>query len=167
MFDSIVALELLDYVPPSMPEPPDAAKLFLLEDNDAVLKMIRRGRSAQMRHVGRTHRVNIDWLFEKCSSDRAIRPRYVNTTWQIADLLTKGSFTSATWKNLVSLARIGISAVPSTASPPKGDTSVKTMKSVTENCAPILQKLAPRLTALATSGGSHGMTPRVHSYVAP
>ena len=46
-----------------------AAKLVILEDNEAVLKMIIKGRSPNMRHVGRTHRVDLDWLFERISRD--------------------------------------------------------------------------------------------------
>ena len=48
-------LALVDYVPPSMPPPPGRAKLVVLEDNDAVIKLLIKGRSPALRHVGRTH----------------------------------------------------------------------------------------------------------------
>ena len=35
--------------------------------NEAVIKMIIKGRSPTMRHVSRTHRVAHDWLFERIS----------------------------------------------------------------------------------------------------
>ena len=53
----------IDYVPPSLPISFGRAKLYLLEDNDAVIKMIIKERSPAMRHVARTHRVDLDWLF--------------------------------------------------------------------------------------------------------
>ena len=41
------------------------AMLYIFEDNEAVIKMIINGRSPTMRHVSRTHRVALDWLFER------------------------------------------------------------------------------------------------------
>ena len=38
--------------------------LYVLEDNEAVIKMIIKGRSPTMRHVLRT-RVSLDWLFDR------------------------------------------------------------------------------------------------------
>ena len=81
--------------------------MLVLEDNDAVIKMTLKGRSPNMRHVARTHRVDLDWLFERFQSDPGILIRYVNTLSQIADILTKGSFTSQTWNRLCELASIG------------------------------------------------------------
>ena len=37
-----------------------------MEDNDAVIKMCIKGRSPALRHVARTHRINLDWLSELC-----------------------------------------------------------------------------------------------------
>ena len=39
------------------------ASLFLFEDTKAVIKMISKSRSSDMRHVSRTHRVDLDRLF--------------------------------------------------------------------------------------------------------
>ena len=41
------------------------AMLYIFEDNEAVIKMIIKGRSPTMRHVSRTHRVALDWLFDR------------------------------------------------------------------------------------------------------
>ena len=38
------------------------ALLYIFEDNEAMIKMIIKGRSATMRHVSRTHRVALDWF---------------------------------------------------------------------------------------------------------
>ena len=45
------------------------ALLYVFEDNEAVIKMIIKGRSPTMRHVSRTHRVALDWLFDRISLD--------------------------------------------------------------------------------------------------
>ena len=37
------------------------ALLYVFEDDEAVIKMILKGRSPTMRHVSRTHRVALDW----------------------------------------------------------------------------------------------------------
>ena len=39
------------------------ALLYIFEDNEAVIKMIINVRSLTTRHVSRTHRVALDWLF--------------------------------------------------------------------------------------------------------
>ena len=44
----------------------------ILEDNDAVIKMCIKERSPSMKHVARTHRVNLDWLFERLNRDPAV-----------------------------------------------------------------------------------------------
>ena len=36
--------------------------LYISEDNEAVIKVIIKGRSPAMRHGPRTHRVALDWL---------------------------------------------------------------------------------------------------------
>ena len=49
-----------DYVPPSLPISHGRAKLCILEDNDAVIKMATKELSSQLRHVARTRRVDLD-----------------------------------------------------------------------------------------------------------
>ena len=41
-----------------------------------------------MRHVSRTHRVHLDWIYDLGSADDFAHLRYVNTREQIADMLT-------------------------------------------------------------------------------
>ena len=97
----------LDNVTPSLNITRKAADLIILEDNEAVIKMVNKGRSPQMRHIARTHRVNLDALFETITKDPAISLKYVNTKEQLADIFTKGSFTAASWRNLLELNQIG------------------------------------------------------------
>ena len=54
----------VDYVPCTMPLSSGLGKCIIFEDNDAVIKACIKGRSPAMRHVGRTHRVDLDWLWE-------------------------------------------------------------------------------------------------------
>ena len=72
--------------------PANVRPLFIFEDSDAVIKMTIKGRSQTMRHVSRTHRVERDWLFDKINLDPGIQINCVHTSKQLADILTKGSF---------------------------------------------------------------------------
>ena len=59
------------------------AMLYVFGDTEAVIKMIIKGRSPTMRHVSRTHKVALDWLFDR---DTKIQIRYIDTKHQIADI---------------------------------------------------------------------------------
>ena len=78
----------------------------VFEDNEAANKMIIKGRSPTMRHVSRTHRVALDWLFDRINLDPQIQIRYIDTKHQLADILTKGHFTRDEWNNLLHLFNI-------------------------------------------------------------
>ena len=82
------------------------AALYICEDNEAVIKMIIKGRSPTMRHVSRTHRVALDWLFGRINLDPKIQIRYVDTKHQLAEILSKGNFTRDECKNLLHLFNI-------------------------------------------------------------
>ena len=82
------------------------AMLYVFEDNEAVIEMIIKGRSPTMRHVSRTHRVSLDWLFDRINLDPKIQIRYIDTKHQIADILTTGHFTRDEWHNLLCLFNI-------------------------------------------------------------
>ncbi len=101
-------LAMVDYVPPNLPaiNPLNPAKLMILEDNEAVIKMCAKMRSPTMRHVARVHRVNLDSLFETVATQPNIKMRYISTQQQLADIFTKGSFTASTWKTLCGLLQI-------------------------------------------------------------
>ena len=47
--------------------------LYIFEDKEAVIKMIIKGRSPTMRHVSRTHKVVLDWLFDRINLDPKIQ----------------------------------------------------------------------------------------------
>ena len=79
------------------------AFLYVFEDNEAVIKMIIKGRSPTMRHVSRTHRVALDWLFDRINLDSRIQIKYIDTKNQLANILTKGNFTRDEWSHLLCL----------------------------------------------------------------
>ena len=58
-------MENIDYIPSNVQSSRQEALLYVFEDNEAVIKMIIKGRSPTMRHVSRTHRVALDWLFDR------------------------------------------------------------------------------------------------------
>ena len=46
-----------------------------------------------MRHVSRTHKVALDWLFDRINLDPKVQIRYIDTEHQLADIVTKFPFT--------------------------------------------------------------------------
>ena len=82
----------IDAVPSNVQSASLEALLYVFEDNEAVIKKIMKGRSPTMRHVSRTHRVALDWLFDRINLDPKIQIKYIDTKNQLADILTKGEF---------------------------------------------------------------------------
>ena len=72
--------------------------------------MIIKGRSPTMRHVSRTHRVALDWLFDRINLDPKIQIKYTDTKNQFADILTKGKFTRDEWNHILCLFNISHSS---------------------------------------------------------
>ena len=74
------------------------AMLDIFEDNEAVIKMIIKGRSPTMRHVN-----PLEWLFDRIDLDSKVQIKCVDTQHQLADILTKVNFTRDEWNNLLHL----------------------------------------------------------------
>ena len=62
-------LNNMDCVPSNVQSSHQEALLYVFEDNEAVIKMKTKGRSPTKRHVSRTHRVALDWLFDRIYLD--------------------------------------------------------------------------------------------------
>ena len=94
----------IDHVPSSVTVTHSGsnAMLYVFEDIEAVIKMIIIGRSPTLRHVSRTHRVAVDWLWDRINLDF----RYIDTKHQFADILTKGNFKRDERNNLLYLFNI-------------------------------------------------------------
>ena len=102
----INVLKNIDCVPSNVQSSRQEALLYVFEDNEAVIKMIIKGRSLTMRHVSRTHRVALDWLFDRINLDSKIQIKYIDTKNQLADILSKGNFTRDGWNHLLCLFNI-------------------------------------------------------------
>ena len=67
-------LNNVDRVPSNVQFSHQEALLYVFEENEAVIKMIFTGRSPTMKHVSRTHRVALDWLFDRINLDPKSKP---------------------------------------------------------------------------------------------
>ena len=130
--------------------------LYIFADNEAVIKMIVKGRSHTMRHVSRTHRVAFDWLFDGINLDPKIQIKYIDTKNQLADMLTKGNFTRVEWNHLSCLFNIShVSSINSVKAMSKrtqedaGEERVtaksKPMTNLVSRCRVRIQPCLPRL----------------------
>ena len=97
---------MFNSVPSNVQSSRQEALLYVFEDNEAVIKMIIKGWSPAMRHVSRTHRVALDWLFDRINLDSKVQIKYIYTKNQLADMLTKGNFTCDEWNHLLCLLNI-------------------------------------------------------------
>ena len=95
----IDVMEDIDSVPSNVQSARQEALLYVFEDNEGVIKLIILGRSPTMRHVSRTHRVALDWLFDRINLDSKIQIKYIDTKNQLADILTKENFTRVEWNH--------------------------------------------------------------------
>ena len=100
----------VDFVSSNVHSSRQEALLNIFEDNEAVIKMIIKGKSPTQRHVSRAHRVALDWLFDRINLDPEIQIKYIDTKHQLADILTKGNFTREEWNHLLCLLNISHSS---------------------------------------------------------
>ena len=63
-------------------------KLRTYEDNQATITVVKRGFSKKLRHISRTHEVNLSSLKEACVNDDT-ELVYIDTKKQAAGILTK------------------------------------------------------------------------------
>ena len=82
----------IDAFPSNVQSARQEALLYVFEDNDAVIKMIINGRSPTMRHVSRTHRVALNWLFDRFNVNSKIQIKYIDTKNQLADIFNQREF---------------------------------------------------------------------------
>ena len=104
-------LDNVDFIHSNVNSSHQEALLYVFEDNEAVIKMITKGRSPTMRHVSRTHRGALDWLLDRINSDPKIQIKYIDTKNQLADILTKGNFTRDEWNHLLCFLTLAISVL--------------------------------------------------------
>ena len=85
-------LKNIDSVPSNVQSSRQESLLYVFEDNSAVIKMIIKGRSPTMRHVSRTHRVALDWLFDRINLDSKIQIKYIDAKNQLAEIFNQRKF---------------------------------------------------------------------------
>ena len=96
-------LDNVDFIHSNVNSSHQEALLYVFEDNEAVIKMIIKGRCSALRHAFRTHRVALDWLFDRINLDPKIQIKYIDTENQLADILTRRNFTRDEWNHLLCL----------------------------------------------------------------
>ena len=90
--NEIDVMQDIDSVPSNVQSASQEALLYVFEDNEAVIKMIMKGRSPTMRHVSRTHRVALDWLFDRINLDPKITNQIHRQQKPTGRHLDKGEF---------------------------------------------------------------------------
>ena len=70
--------------------------LCVLEDNQATILVVRKGYSPKLRHITRTHKINLSGLSEVFQEDSA-ELDYCKTNDQAADIFTKSLPSQKKW----------------------------------------------------------------------
>ena len=150
----------IDAVPSNVQSARQEALLYVFVDNEAVIKMIIKGRSPTMRHVSRTHRVALDWLFDRINLDPKIQIKYIDTKNQLADILTKGNFTRDEWNHLLTLFNIShFSSTSCIAATAKRAQQGSGEERVTAKSRPMMNLTARMPSVVSSSTSSNpGMT---------
>ena len=129
---------------------------FVFEDNEAVIEMIIKGGSPTMRRVSRTHRVALDWLFDRINVDSKIQIKHINTKNQLADILTKGNFTRDEWNHLLNLFNIShFSSTACTAAMEKRAQQESGEERVTAKSRPMMNLTARTPSFVSSSASSN------------
>ena len=107
-----------------------------------------------MRHVSRTHRVALDWLFDRINLDTKIQIKYIDTKNQLADILTKVNFTRDEWNHLLNLLNIShFSSTACTAAMAKQAQKESGEERVTANSR-LMMNLTARMPSVVSSSTS-------------
>ena len=72
-------LDNVDFISSNVNSSRQEPLLYTFDDNEAVIRMIIKGRSPTMRHVSRTLRVALDWLFDRVNLIPKIQITYIDT----------------------------------------------------------------------------------------
>ena len=107
----------VDYVDPLGSFVPKRARMMILEDNDAVIATVIKGRSTTLRHGSRTQRIALDWLSERPREDNSMTLRYAKTKDQNADFPHESSFFSPPMVSSLQLKWLLAQVYPGRAKP--------------------------------------------------
>ena len=146
----------IDAVPSNVQSARQEALLYVFEVNEAVIKMIIKGRSPTMRHFSRTHRVALDWLFDRINLDPKIQIKYTDPKNQLADILTKRNFTRDERNHLLNLFNISqFSSTACTAAMAKRAQQESGEERVTAKSRPMMNLTARTPSVVSSSTSSN------------
>ena len=101
----------------------------LLEDNQATMQILKSGKNPALRHIARTHRVNLAWLSDVFRTCDHMDIKYCSTHEQSADIMTKGFTNADNWEGATALIGMrskedtkhlyGVNVIPPRAKIPK------------------------------------------------
>ena len=77
-------------------------ELVIHEDNQATILVAKKGHSLKLRHISRTHKVNLGCISEQLAEGSHISIQYVDTAEQAADIFTK-ALPPQKWDNALKL----------------------------------------------------------------
>ena len=83
--------------------------LIIHEDNQATIQVVGQGYSSKLRHITRTHKINLGSLSEVLQQ-KGIKVQYIETTQQAADIFTK-ALEPMKWPNAIKLLNINTECV--------------------------------------------------------
>ena len=160
----INVMENIDSVPSNVQSSHQEVLLYVFEDNEAVIKMIIKRRSPTLRHVSRTHRIALDWLFDRINLGTKIQIKCINTKNQLADILTKGNFTRDEWNHLLNLFNIShFNSTACTAAMAKRAQQGSGEERVTAKSRPLMN-LTARMPSVVSSSTSSNPGRTWHGY---
>ena len=99
-------MENIDFIHSNVQSSHQEALLYVFEDNEAVIKMIKKGEALQWDMFPEpTELLLIGCLIESIWTPM-IQSKYIDTKNLLADMLTKGNFTRDEWNHLLCLFTI-------------------------------------------------------------
>jgi len=140
--------------------------LTLIEDNESTAAIIRTGRNPTMRHLSRTHGVNVSWLHDLYERKK-FGVVYTRTEAQCADVFTKTFRELPKWQQAIRLIGIGRPTTACTLPPepgPRPDTLEKKKQANQPLASDELAAMAVSAAASSRPPGS-GSGPGGHDIV--
>ena len=78
-------------------------KLVFQEDNQATIQILKTQKNPTLRHLNRTHRVNVSWLCEVFRNLKEVELKYCKTDEMAAGIFTKAFTNPIKWNAALSL----------------------------------------------------------------
>ena len=75
------------------------------QDNTATIQVINNGFSAKLRHLGKTHKININGLYDIFRLEEDVALQHCPTDMQSADIFTK-NLEAHKWSHALSMVGI-------------------------------------------------------------